>query len=247
MKLSLKICLFTFFCFLSAKAQLMHSHNDYEQREPFEMAYRLGYDSIEADLFLKDGEIMVAHDWDRISPERTFQKLYLVPLLAKIKTNGGFVYSNKKPLFLLLDLKKDGKAILEQLFQMLKPYQQELKNVTIVISGDMPAPSDFKHYPKLFYFDGRRTLNYTAKELKRVAFVSASLLDFGKYWSGKNPLNAEIQNKIADFVLEFHQKKKKVRLWATPNTILGYETLQKLGVDMIGTDDLALLHSFINP
>jgi hypothetical protein len=42
-----------------------------------------------------------------------------------------------------------------------------------------------------------------------------------------------------------HEKGKMVRLWATPNTILGFETLQKLKVDIIGTDDLELLANFL--
>jgi hypothetical protein len=36
-----------------------------------------------------------------------------------------------------------------------------------------------------------------------------------------------------------------LRIWATPNNVLGYETLQKLQVDIIGTDDLELLANFL--
>ena len=52
--------------------------------------------------------------------------------------------------------------------------------------------------------------------------------------------------KIDLFVKEMHDKGKKVRLWATPNTILGFETLMKLNVDIVGTDDLELLANFLN-
>ncbi len=226
-------------------AQITHSHNDYEQKFPFISAYNLNYDSIEADLYVIDNEIFVSHDLDKIKPERTFKNLYLNPLLDKIKENNGFPYPNKKPLTLMLDLKKEGKEILKVLFEQLEPYKRELRHVKIVISGDMPPPEEFKDYDKLFFFDGRKELVYSKKEFKRAAFVSASFLDFGKYWLGKTPIPQETFQKIELFVNEMHDKGKKVRLWATPNTELGFETLTKLNVDIIGTDDLNLLINFL--
>ncbi len=226
-------------------AQLSHSHNDYEQKLPFETAHNLGFDSIEADLYLKDNEIFVAHDWDKINPERTFKNLYLNPLLSKIKDNNGYPYPNKKPMILLLDFKKEGRELMKALFEQLKPNKKELKNIKIVISGDMPPPTEFKKYDKFFFFDGRKNFIYSKKEFKRVAFVSSSFLDFGKYWMGKTPTQDETFKKIELFVQEMHSKGKIVRLWATPNAVLGYETLQKLKVDIIGTDDLMLLSDYL--
>ncbi len=226
-------------------AQISHSHNDYEQKLPFDSAYNLGFDSIEADLYVKDGEIFVAHDYDKIKTERTFRNLYLNPLLSKIKANNGYPYTNKKHLTIMLDLKKEGRDIIKALSEQLKPYKSELKNVKIVLSGDMPTPTEFKNYDKMFFFDGRKDFVYTKSEFRRVAFVSASFLDFGKYWAGKNPISNETFQKIDLFVQEMHIKGKMVRLWGTPNTILGFETLQKLNVDIIGTDDLELLSNYL--
>ena len=230
-------------CF-NLSTQLIHSHNDYEQKQPFFAAYNLGFDSIEADLYIKDNELYVAHDWDKITPENTFKHLYLEPLLAKIKENKGFPYPNKKPLQLLLDLKKDGKEILRVLYSQMSAYKKELRHVTISISGDMPPPDEFQKFDKIFHFDGRQKLTYPKNAFKRVALVSASFMDFGKYWSGKTPLSDEIFQKINTFVEANHAKGKKVRIWATPNTTLGFETLKKLKVDFIGTDDLELLAKF---
>lgn len=233
--------------FLTSKlsAQIAHSHNDYEQKLPFEAAYNLGFDSIEADLYLKDNEIFVAHDWNKINIERTFKNLYLNPLLLKIKENNGFPYQNKRTITLILDLKKEGREIMKELFEQLKPFKKELKNVKIVLSGDMPPPEEFKYYDKIFFFDGRKELLYSKKEFKRIAFMSASFLDFGKYWMGKTPMPKETFQNIDSFVKEMHGRGKLVRLWATPNTVLGFENLMKLKVDIIGTDDLELLSDFL--
>ncbi len=242
-----KLCILIFSLILfsaNISAQIIHSHNDYEQKQPFFAAYNLGFDSIEADLYLKDGELYVAHDWKNVTPERTLKSLYIEPLLAKIKENNGFPYPNKKPLQILLDLKKDGKEILKVLYAQLKPHAKELRHVTIAISGDMPTPEEFQNYDKMFFFDGRKNLTYSEKAYKKVALVSASFLDFGKYWAGKEPMPEETFQKINTFVEEIHAKGKKVRIWGTPNTILGFETLQKLKIDIIGTDDLELLAKF---
>lgn len=227
-------------------AQIIHSHNDYEQKQPFFAAYDLGFDSIEADLYLKDGELCVAHDRKDISTERTLRKLYIEPLLAKIKENDGYPYPDRKPLHLLLDLKIQGKEIMQVLDNQLKPYKKELRHVTISISGDMPKPEEFQNYDKMFSFDGRKSLTYSKKAFKRIYMVSASFTDFGKYWAGKEALPQEVVDKISVFVNEMHTKNKKVRLWGTPNTTLGFETLKALQVDVIGTDDLPLLRNFID-
>jgi alkaline phosphatase len=226
-------------------AQIIHSHNDYEQKQPFFAAYNLGFDSIEADLYLKDGELCVAHNLKDVSAERTLRKLYIEPLLAKIKENSGYPYPNKKPLHLLLDLKTQGNEIMQVLDAQLKPYKKELRHVKISISGDMPKPEEFNNYDKMFSFDGRKNLAYSKKAFKRIYMVSASATDFGKYWAGKQALSEEVADKISVFVKEMHAKNKKVRLWGTPNTVIGYETLIALQVDVIGTDDLPLLRNFI--
>ncbi|GGD67052.1 hypothetical protein GCM10011514_33890 [Emticicia aquatilis] len=246
MKKSLLILLFLLGCILCTSAQIIHSHNDYEQKEPFFAAYNLGFDSIEADLYLKDGELCVSHDQKDVSTERTLRKLYIEPLLAKIKENGGYPYPNKKPLHLLLDLKKQGKEIMQVLDAQLKPYKKELRHVTISISGDMPKPEEFQNYDKMFSFDGRKSLIYSKQAFKRIYMVSASFTDFGKYWAGKEALSQEVADKISVFVNEMHAKNKKVRLWGTPNTVLGFATLKALRIDVIGTDDLPLLRNFMD-
>ena len=223
----------------------MHSHNDYEQQRPFFAAYNLNFDSIEADLYLKDGKLYVAHNEKDISSDRTFDELYLFTLLNLIKENKGRPYNNGKPLQLLLDLKKDGREILKVLEKELLPQRKALKYVKIVISGDMPTPDEFKNYDVIFNFDGRKTLTYSEESYKRVAFVSASFSDFGKIWTGKEPLPNDTFQKLKAFIDETHRQNRGVRLWGTPSTPLSFETLKKLQVDFIGTDDLAALANFM--
>lgn len=220
-----------------------HSHNDYEQSRPFEAAWELGFGSIEADVYIQDGELMVAHDRKDIRPGRTFRNLYLTPLLKHIGANKGFPYPKKKALQLMIDLKDAG--ALPVLEQQLKEHARELKHVRVVVSGAMPVPADFGKYDPLISFDGRMTTTYPAEALKRVPLVSASFAEFGKPWSGKEPLSPEIRQKISDFVQQAHARGQKTRVWGTPNTELGYRTLRELGLDYIGSDELPKLAAIL--
>lgn len=224
-----------------------HSHNDYEQTRPFHAAYELGFGSIEADVFLKEGRLYVAHNWEDIKPERTFEALYLIPLLEKIRANKGWPYPNRAGLQLLIDLKNTGQATLAALQKLLAPYRKELSHVRIVISGDMPPPDQLSQQDPIFTFDGRKNLVYSKEASPRVVLVSSNIMDFGPYWNGKLPLAESVRQKISTFIALQHAQKKLVRLWATPNTALGYQTLKELGVDYIGTDNLEELASFLTP
>jgi alkaline phosphatase len=58
----------------------MHSHNDYQQENPFISAYQLHFTSIEVDIFLIKEKLLVAHDRKDVDSNKTLDKLYLRPL-----------------------------------------------------------------------------------------------------------------------------------------------------------------------
>lgn len=69
-----------------------HAHNDYIHPLPFYTAYNAGFGSIEADVFLQEGQLLVAHTQRDVAREKTLQALYLDPLQKEIQKNGGHVY-----------------------------------------------------------------------------------------------------------------------------------------------------------
>ena len=64
-----------------------HSHNDYQQQQPFQNAYALQYGSIEVDLYLSNNELLVAHTARDLPDHRTLEDLYLKPLLTYVQAN----------------------------------------------------------------------------------------------------------------------------------------------------------------
>src|SRR6188508_2436823 len=82
-----------------------HSHNDYEKQYPFYKAWENHFGSIEADIFLYKGKLIVAHDSIQLVQKRTLDSLYLMPLQLCIRKNGGYVYADKKrSLQLMIDI-----------------------------------------------------------------------------------------------------------------------------------------------
>src|SRR6267378_249318 len=72
----------------------VHAHNDYMHTRPLMDALDQGFCSVEADIFLVDGKLLVAHTRTMTKPERTLQALYLDPLRERVKKNRGRVYPN---------------------------------------------------------------------------------------------------------------------------------------------------------
>lgn len=225
----------------------VHAHNDYEQPVPFFAAYAAQVGSMEADIFLQNGELYVAHDLKDIRPDRTLEALYLKPLQKQIQQNNGTPYSQPKAkLQLLVDLKTDGKATLPVLVKMLEKYPEISTNpaVQVVISGNRPAPATWAQYPDFIYFDGRPGEHYTREQLERVALFSDNFRNYTQ-WNGKGPIAKNERNKIEHLVDSVHQLNRKFRFWATSDNKTSWQTLMHLGVDYIGTDDVVGLTSYL--
>src|SRR2546423_1818873 len=83
-----------------------HSHNDYEQPIPFYTAYKAGFGSIEADVFLVHGNLIVAHDLAELKKNRSMEEYYLKPLTDFVEKNHGYAYADTaKQLQMLIDIK----------------------------------------------------------------------------------------------------------------------------------------------
>ncbi len=56
-----------------------HAHNDYVHTHPLFDALTNGFCSVEADIYLTNGQLLVAHTLEKTQPGRTLQSLYLDP------------------------------------------------------------------------------------------------------------------------------------------------------------------------
>ena len=245
----------TFFClqfFLFAQAQEysssnIHSHNDYASKLPFYEAYSNETGVIEADVFIVNNELFVAHTSKEITPQNTLKSQYLDPLSNKLKSLGGKAYPSNKPLILMIDIKTEADATLKLIAQQIKTYPDLIsnKNLKVVISGNRPSPANWKEYPEFIYFDGRLNETYTPEQLSLVEMISEDLKEI-TIWNGKGVMTQADAEKVQAIIKKVHDQNKKVRFWATPDNVNTWMTLMNLKVDFIGTDNVPELTHFIN-
>ena len=126
-----------------------HAHNDYEHDRPLFDALEHGFTSVEADVWLVDGELLVAHDLEDATPGVTLESLYLDPLDELVRNQGHSVYPHwDGSLQLLIDIKSDGRSHLRRHregtgrapgdHQPLQQRRHQDRPVTAVISGNRP-------------------------------------------------------------------------------------------------------------
>jgi alkaline phosphatase len=223
------------------------AHNDYARPVPFHTAYNLRVGYIEADVFLKEDDLLVAHAEDEIEEERTLRALYLEPLLEQIVKNDGFVYpDHDMRLTLMVDLKTEGIATLSKLVEILSSYPKLLQSSTLnfLISGNVPSPREWKNYPSYIYFDGRPGIRYSPEELQRISMISTSFRQHVE-WDGTGTVPSTGQQKIVALMKQAHSSGKKFRFWATPDTENAWQELMRLNMDVIVTDNPAGLDGFL--
>ncbi|MFD9502660.1 phosphatidylinositol-specific phospholipase C/glycerophosphodiester phosphodiesterase family protein [Streptomyces sp. NPDC060035] len=238
-----------------------HAHNDYLHTRPLHDALAHGFTSVEADIFLVDGELLVAHEASSLDPTRTLTSLYLDPLLARVRANHGSVHSGyRTPLQLLIDIKTDGAATYLALDKVLRRYRQILTRfslgrvrtgaVTPVISGDRAArvPMEAQRTRYAFY-DGRLDDLGTAAPASFIPLISSNWTQSFS-WLGTGPFPAAERDRLRTLVSAARANGQRVRFWATPD-VAGPERdavwteLLAAGVDHLNTDDLAGLEAFL--
>lgn len=223
---------------------VIHAHNDYKNARPFSNAYARGAGSIEADIFLQDGELYVAHTATEIDATHTLDALYLQPLQQIIQAHP----AQKRPLQLLVDIKTEAGPTLRALIAKLNTYPATVftQNAEwkIVISGNEVPPTEWHTLPTYIYFDGRPTITYTPEQLTHVALISDNVQHYVK-WPASHTLSKAEEKKVMKVIKSVHKQGKPIRFWATPDQPDAWKTLWALGVDLIGTDDVDGLAAFI--
>jgi hypothetical protein len=238
MKKILLFCLLSFALQAQSPLSKAHAHNDYEHERPFFEAFQLGFGSIEADVYAVNGQLLVGHERNQLSLNRNLKDLYIDPIIRVLKANkeGNFHQ-------LLIDSKTSADSTLPLIIAALKPHAEiiQKKGFRIVISGNRPKPSQYIASPAWITFDGRSDERFPTN---KVVLESESMLKFG-FWGGQGPIPAALKEKLKNYVDQVHANGRKVRLWATPDSLLGYQALLDIGVDYIGTDKLSLLADYL--
>ena len=225
----------------------VHSHNDYKQKIPFWLAYNEGFGSMEVDIFLQDGELLVAHENKELVNHRTLEEYYLRNLQLCMKKNGNHPFADtSRKLQVLIDIKTDSLSTLEKLVEILKKYPLLINNpsLTFVITGRRPEASRLADYPPFIYFDGVLSKTYSRKALAKIVLLSDDFKTYSQ-WNGMGPLPVKERAVLQSAVDKAHRLLKPVRFWNAPDFINAWNQFMNLGVDYINTDRIADISTFL--
>lgn len=250
-----------------------HAHNDYEHEFPLFEALSYGFISVESDIWLypdDNGNLRVAHDpVEDPATLPTIEELYLDPLqdLKEEFDNGG-IYADGTPLNLLIDIKSEGLPTYQRLHEVLSEYQEESPGlfttytqdemgnytvtpgaVTAIISGDRPR--DFMESQEVRYagYDGRKDDIGTDVSPGFMPLISDNWNNFftdDLAWDGTGTIPEDTSAELNRIVSEVQAEDKIFRFWNLPQdgpSVWG--PLYEAGIDLINTDDLAGLSTFI--
>jgi len=232
------------------------AHNDYFNKHPLYDALDNGYTNIEADIFLKDDELVVAHINPFFKENHTLEILYLKPLFDRIIKNGGQVYKGYNyPVTLLIDIKTNAgktylalKPLLEKYRSILTSYDNgkvSIKPITIVLSGNKPYGIINTETNRLAFIDEDLKDATRDTSVKNVFMMASCKYSRLIKWNGTGTMPGTEKQLLQLYVIMAHKYGKKVRLWASPENKTVWQELLNCGVDLINTDKLVLLKDFL--
>ena len=233
-----------------------HSHNDYWRNRPMLDALDHGFCSVEADVFLRDGQFWAGHVTAEIMLRRNLETIYLKTLKEQIALNGGTVYPGVETFYLWIEFKEDPEEAWAALSPLLEKYKDMLCSVTdgvkkpgpvqVIITGNRPFKSFEDSKGKTFYatLDGRFSdLDNPNRPAWMVGAINES---WGSVcsWKGNGEFPADQRAKLAALIDKAHSQGRLLRFWGAPQNATFWTELRRLKVDFINTDHLTTFRNF---
>jgi hypothetical protein len=226
-----------------------HSHNDYWRPIPFYSALSVGGVSVEADVWLYKGVLHVGHEESALTNERTFNALYVQPILSVLQRenpnssfltegptkNGVYDTDSGQTLYLYVDVKTDGEATFPYVIKELEPLRSAgylttwngtgitPGPVTVIGTGNTPLDQiqgvDNRDY---FYDAPLPYLDTTFKNITSNVSLTANW-DFADVFGEvrNQTFNSTQMRTLEEQVASAHAKGIAVRYWDQPGWPVG--------------------------
>lgn len=233
-----------------------HAHNDYWHFRPLQQALNNGFMSVEADVHLLKGDLLVAHEKFFAKKKKSLWNKYLEPLYERAKVNDfKSVYPDGPQEFILyIDIKEGCPDLLDTLISQLKKVEEMLTvwengvqrtGAVSIIVGTCGTPDKWVNAPKrYFYFDSHLDgigSKYGPDVIPRVSSHMKGVIS----WRGRGEIPKEQKEKLKELVKRAHADGRKVRLWAGTNKKKVWRELLDAGVDWINVDRLKRFRKFM--
>jgi hypothetical protein len=225
-----------------------HSHNDYWRPVPFYSALSVGAVSVEADVWLVNGTLYIGHEQAALTTTRTFDSLYIQPILTVVKgqnpvtsfnpsggTNGVYDTSGGQTLYLFVDLKTDGPTTWPAVVKALEPLRDAgylttyngtsitPGPVTVIGTGNTPLNLVQGVSPRDYFWDAPiptlgTTFSNITKEVSPIASTDFAVV-FGSVTN--QTFNDTQMSLLKSQVATAHSKGIALRYWDQPGWPIG--------------------------
>lgn len=219
-----------------------HSHNDYWRRVPLFSALHAGCTGVEADVWLRNDDLLVGHDTASLQRNRTFQSLYVNPLVEILTrqnpktefydgtSHGVFDTDPSQTLVLLVDLKTGGAETWPWVMKQLGPLRERgwlsyvengefhQRPVTVVGTGNTPFDQIVANstYRDAFFDAPLDRLENSSFDATNSYFASTSFWNaVGAVWWKGSPTEEQLE-RIRAHLREAHSRGLKARYWELP-------------------------------
>lgn len=227
---------------------LGHAHNDEMHAEPLQQALRDGFSTIEVDVHLVDGKLLVGHSLgDAQARQLELESTYFQPLKERVEQHGG-VFPNWPEVTLMLDFKGDASDTYRAVLPLLKKYESMLVKVRggevepgavrVSFTGNRPDLKSSKD--RLAFLDGQLhdvLLHPDQIDPRLTPTVSGNYRMFLR-WNGQGEMPAKDRQKLTNLARQCDELHVDMRLWDAPDQANAWEALADCGVDRINTDHL---------
>ncbi|KAK3378351.1 hypothetical protein B0H63DRAFT_479621 [Podospora didyma] len=220
-----------------------HSHNDYWRKVPLFSAINVGCTGVEADVWLREGgQLLVGHDTAALQRNRTFESLYINPLVEILERQnpkteyynasrrGIFDTDPSQTLSLLVDLKTNGAETWPWVMKQLAPLRERgwlsyyedgqvhLGPITVVGTGNTPFDQIVANstYRDAFFDAPLDKLEGSNFDSTNSWYASVSFWSsIGNVFFRGKPSDAQL-GKIRKQLEEAHKRGLYARYWELP-------------------------------
>ena len=228
-----------------------HSHNDYMHEHPLTDALSYGYKSIEIDVWLHDGKLIVSHEGVGLDSKKGIEELYIKPIQERVKTNGGWVYAgDTTPTIFMVEFKSEPEAAYIKLKELIEKYKELFCDrmgrggpVKLLITGHRPWKSLLKGMELYITADGAISQSADAVPASIIERVSDPYRSHF-HWRGKGLMPKAQKARLDSLVKTAHDHDRQIRFYACPENENIWRTLLEAGVDWINVDDLRRFATF---
>lgn len=252
-----------------------HSHNDYWRKEPLFSALKTGCIGIEADVWLVEDDLWIAHEEQDLRRGVTFTGLYVEPLVKLLEerntyseahgwnTRGVYESDPEQTVVLVVDVKGESHDTWPVVVAQLAPLRERgwlthysegevhYRPITVVGSGNTDFDTIVANstYRDVFFDAPLDALEDSPYDATNSFYASVSFVEHLGYSFTGYLSNTQLE-KLRRAVSEAHSRGLKARYWGSPAWALNvrdriWRTLSDEGVDLVNVDDLQSFRDWV--